>query len=127
MARSSVGERRVANTISTQSSKVWSKREASRRRFNSLSAVAAPMAMAKIQGLIIDQQIVGAPQEFESLQGDAAEQQLVVIERLRERISERYGSAVANRATARFANMIEDLRSGKLLDGEADDDAAKPH
>jgi hypothetical protein len=91
------------------------------------SAVNALMAMAKLQGLVIEQQIVGAPQEFANLQGDAQEQQLAVLERLRERISERYGSAVANRATARFTGMLEDLRSGKFLDGEADDDAAKPH
>jgi hypothetical protein len=76
-------------------------------------AVAAVMAQAKLLGLVVEMQAVGRPEEIRALQGDVAEQQQALIERLREK----HGS----RAAEKFARFIEYMKrddDNDVIDGE---------
>jgi hypothetical protein len=82
------------------------------------AAVGALMAMAKVQGLIVEQVAHGAPQEFSALTGPVEDNRRQLLERM----SERMGSRRAQKMIAVFDRMQDELdKNDDVVDVEASD------
>lgn len=78
------------------------------------AAVQATIGKCKLMGLMVDKK-QDIPSDINPLQGPTAEQEQVIIERLRERV----GSAATNKFIALIENMRRAYDGDQTIEGEA--------